>query len=119
MPPAIFLPEAADDLATAHANYEALSAGLGDRFLEAVRRSVSLIETNPALYGEVAPGIRACLTRQFPFEDVGTEANVRVGRPPVLARSVWRSVTVSWILGTVRPRFGVGGTGNRTGEGDL
>ena len=67
MPPAIFLPEAADDLATAHANYEALSAGLGDRFLEAVRRSVSLIETNPALYGEVAPGIRACLTRRFPF----------------------------------------------------
>ena len=67
MPPAVYLPEAADDLTTAYTDYEARSAGLGDRFLEAVRRSVSLIEANPALYGEVAPGIRACLTRRFPF----------------------------------------------------
>ena len=67
MPPAIFLPEARDDIDTAYANYEARSVGLGDRFLEAVRRAVSLVEASPTLYGEVAPGIRACLTRRFPF----------------------------------------------------
>jgi plasmid stabilization system protein ParE len=67
MPTAIYLPEAQDDIDTAYIDYQSRSAGLGDRFLEAVRRAISLIEGNPALYGEVAPGIRAGLVRRFPF----------------------------------------------------
>ncbi len=30
-------------------------------------RAVAGAEANPQLYGEVAPGIRACPTRRFPF----------------------------------------------------
>src|SRR5262245_9555016 len=67
MPPAVYLPEASDDIADAHADYEARSVGLGERFLAAVHQAVAVIESSPALYGEVAPGIRACLTRRFPF----------------------------------------------------
>lgn len=67
MPPVIYLPAAADDIAAAHAAYEVRSAGLGDRFLRAVERAVGVIENNPAQYGEVAPGIRAAPTRRFPF----------------------------------------------------
>ncbi|MBA4188224.1 MAG: hypothetical protein C0467_09440 [Planctomycetaceae bacterium] len=67
MPPAIYLPEAGDDIADARAGYEARATGLGDHFLEAVHRAVVRIEGNPLLYGEIAPGIRACLTRRFPF----------------------------------------------------
>lgn len=67
MPPSIFLQEAGNDVAEARAGYEARAAGLGDRFLEAVHRAVAIVEGNPQLYGEVAPGIRACLTRRFPF----------------------------------------------------
>jgi plasmid stabilization system protein ParE len=76
MPPAIYLPEAADDVTDARAGYEARAAGLGDRFLDAVGRAVARVEANPRLYGEVADGIRACPTRRFPFvvyyrEDAG------------------------------------------------
>jgi plasmid stabilization system protein ParE len=67
MPTAVFLPEARDDLDTAYTDYQARAAGLGDRFLEAVQRTVGLIEGNPSLYGEVAPGIRAGMVRRFPF----------------------------------------------------
>ncbi|HEV3385272.1 MAG TPA: type II toxin-antitoxin system RelE/ParE family toxin [Gemmata sp.] len=67
MPTAIYLPEARDDIDTAYSDYESHSTGLGDRFLEAVAKVVHLIETNPALYGEVAPDIRAAMTRRFPF----------------------------------------------------
>lgn len=67
MTPSIYLPEARDDVDAAYAGYEARAAGLGDRFLEAVRQAVGRVEGNPAQYGEVAPGIRACPTRKFPF----------------------------------------------------
>ena len=67
MPPVIYLSEAADDVAEARADYEAKSAGLGDRFLDAVHRAASVFESNPFLYGEVAAGIRACPTKRFPF----------------------------------------------------
>ncbi len=67
MPTASYLPEARDDIDTAYTDYEARSPGLGDRFLDAVAQVVRLIEGNPVLYGEVAPGFRAAPTRRFPF----------------------------------------------------
>ncbi|QDU24291.1 type II toxin-antitoxin system RelE/ParE family toxin [Urbifossiella limnaea] len=67
MTPVVFLPDAQDDIDTVYAGYEARLVGLGGRFLRAVSRTVALIEVNPHLYGEVAPGIRAALTRRFPL----------------------------------------------------
>lgn len=66
MPPAVYLPEARDDIDEAFTQYQARLLGLGDRFLAALARSVSLIETNPLLFGEVAPGNRAAPLRKFP-----------------------------------------------------
>lgn len=67
MTPVVYLPEARDDIDAVYAGYEARLVGLGDKFLRALARTVGLIEANPVLYGEVAPGIRAALTRRFPF----------------------------------------------------
>jgi plasmid stabilization system protein ParE len=67
MPTAIYLPEARDDINVAYMNYEGRLIGLGDRFLDAIARSVRLIEGSPVLYAEVVPGIRAAPTRRFPF----------------------------------------------------
>ncbi len=67
MTPVIYLTEAQDDIDAAFTGYEARSAGLGGRFLDAVARTVGLVAGNSLLYGEVAPGIRAALTRRFPF----------------------------------------------------
>ena len=67
MPPVIYLAEAADDIAAARADDESRSAGLGNRFLDAVYRAVALIEGSPRLDGEVAAGIRAGPTKRFPF----------------------------------------------------
>lgn len=66
MPPAVYLPEARDDIDVAYATYEARLIGLGDRFLNALRRAIEVIENNPQLYGEVAPDIRAAVLRRFP-----------------------------------------------------
>jgi hypothetical protein len=49
--PAVYLPQVEDDVAAAHAGYERLQAGLGDRFLAAVRDQVDGIRSNPQLYG--------------------------------------------------------------------
>lgn len=66
MPPAVYLPEARDDIDEAYTQYQARLLGLGDRSLAALARSVGLIETNPLLFGEVGPGIRAVPLRKFP-----------------------------------------------------
>ncbi len=62
-----YLPEARDDLDAAYTEYEARAAGLGDRFLDALHRTAAQLETFPAMYGEVAPNIRAALLRRFPY----------------------------------------------------
>jgi toxin ParE1/3/4 len=67
MPPAIYLPEARDDIDEAYASYELRQASLGDRFLGALADRIAVIEGNPKLYGEVLPGIRAALLRKFPY----------------------------------------------------
>ena len=67
MLPILYALEAASDLDLAVIEYELRRAGLGDRFLEAVRQRAEAIRTNPALYGEVSPDIRAAPVRRFPY----------------------------------------------------
>jgi plasmid stabilization system protein ParE len=67
MPPAVYLPEARDDIDAAYTHYQTRSAGLGERFLASLQRTSGLVEANPLLYGEVAPGIRAAPLRRFPY----------------------------------------------------
>jgi plasmid stabilization system protein ParE len=67
MPAVAYLPEARDDIDQAYAGYERQRPGLGDGFLEALRRQLKLIEVNPALYGEVYNGARAAVLRRFPY----------------------------------------------------
>lgn len=65
--PVVFLPEAADDIAGAHAGYERQSTGLGDRFLEALRDLIDRVRDEPRLYGIFRRGVRAAPIRGFPF----------------------------------------------------
>ena len=65
--PVIYLPEAEDDIVSAHEEYEGHLEGLGDRFARAVRDQVERIAAMPEMYGEIADGVRAALLRHFPF----------------------------------------------------
>ncbi|MCI0460959.1 MAG: type II toxin-antitoxin system RelE/ParE family toxin [Gemmataceae bacterium] len=65
--PVVYLPEAQDDIDAAYAYYEQCLAGLGDRFLEALRDCVSRIADAPEMYGIVYQDIRAAPLRRFPY----------------------------------------------------
>lgn len=54
MPPAIYLPEARDNIDEAYTHYQNRSAGLGERFLTSLQRTIGQVETSPQLYGEMA-----------------------------------------------------------------
>jgi len=62
-----FIPQARDDIDAAYAYYESRQSGLGDRFLDELRRVIGLIEGNPRMYGEVIDGVRAAALRRFPY----------------------------------------------------
>jgi plasmid stabilization system protein ParE len=63
----VYLPEAEDDIAAAHASYDAQRPGLGDEFLEALRDTIVLITDNPQLYGLFRKDIRAAPLKRFPY----------------------------------------------------
>ena len=65
--PAVYLPEADDDVAEAHGYHEQQLAGLGDEFVAAVREAVQRIEDNPQMYGGFRRDIRAAPMRRFPY----------------------------------------------------
>jgi plasmid stabilization system protein ParE len=65
--PAVYLPEAEDDVAAAHAHYEQQRAGLGDQFVEAVREAVDRIRDNPQMYGLFRSDVRAAPLKRFPY----------------------------------------------------
>lgn len=67
MIPSSYLPEAREDIDEAFTYYESIRTGLGDRFLTALSKRVEQIESSPALFGEVLPGIRAVLVKKFPY----------------------------------------------------
>jgi plasmid stabilization system protein ParE len=64
--PVVYLPQAEDDIDAAYRNYEQHLAGLGDRFLEALRDRIDYIGDNPKAYGVFRRDIRAAPLRKFP-----------------------------------------------------
>ncbi len=62
-----FLPQAEADIESAHDWYEQKRVGLGDKFLEELRRTVDRIRDHPHLYGVVRKQIRAGPLRRFPW----------------------------------------------------
>ena len=67
MKPVKFLAQAAAEMNAAAAYYEREQADLGKRYLAAVQEVIRKIQINPALYPVVAPGVRRCLAKTFPF----------------------------------------------------
>ena len=64
--PVAYLPEAQDDIDAAYAQYEQRQAGLGDRFLDALRQAIERTADTPELYGTVHQDVRAAPIRRFP-----------------------------------------------------
>ena len=64
---ATYLPEARDDIDAAYLHYERRRTGLGDQFVDELRKAVARIEGSPLLYGEVFEDIRAAMLRRFPY----------------------------------------------------
>ena len=75
--PAVYLPEAEDDVDAGYAWYEGQLAGLGNQFLEVLREVVDRIRDNPQLYGVFHRDIRTAPLGRFPYvvyyRDRGTD----------------------------------------------
>jgi plasmid stabilization system protein ParE len=65
--PLTYRAEAMEDIDSAHAYYEAQLPGLGDEFVEALRRQMDRIADNPKLYGVLHRRVRAAPMRRFPY----------------------------------------------------
>ena len=60
-------PRFADDLSSATAYYDDISANLGDSFRSAVRQRLEAITKNPELCGRMHDEIRASMVERFPY----------------------------------------------------
>ena len=61
-------PEVASDYTQAYDWYEAQQKGLGERFLQEVRKQLRQISTNPEIHGtKNKKGFREAIVRHFPF----------------------------------------------------
>jgi plasmid stabilization system protein ParE len=65
--PAAFLPEAEEDIVRTRDYYQEHREGLGDEFIEALRKVLDNIQDNPQLYGVFRSDIRAALLKRFPY----------------------------------------------------
>jgi plasmid stabilization system protein ParE len=65
--PAVYLPDAEDDVAAARVHHERQRAGLGDDFVEALREAVDRIRNSPQLYGAFRRDVRAAPLKKFPY----------------------------------------------------
>jgi plasmid stabilization system protein ParE len=65
--PLILRPEAEKDLLNAYRWYDERTAGLGQRFLESVERTLTQIEREPHAFAEIHEGIHRVLTQTFPY----------------------------------------------------
>ncbi|MCI0465106.1 MAG: type II toxin-antitoxin system RelE/ParE family toxin [Gemmataceae bacterium] len=63
----IYLPEAQADVDAAYTGYEQRQTGLGERFLEQLRRRVGAINDNPEMYAVLRDEVRAAPLRRFPY----------------------------------------------------
>ncbi|MBI4664766.1 MAG: type II toxin-antitoxin system RelE/ParE family toxin [Verrucomicrobia bacterium] len=62
-----FHPEAREELWETVRYYDSSGIGLGDEFVEEVAKSISRILAFPELWQPIAPGIRRCRTKRFPY----------------------------------------------------
>ena len=65
--PAVYLPEAEEDVVAAQDHDERKQSGLGDQFLRAVKDRVDRIRGNPLLYGVFRRDLRAAPLHRFPY----------------------------------------------------
>ena len=79
MKPAIFHPQASDELAEAVAYYAKKAGGLGDRFYEVMGRLTVEIEASPRLFRPWRHGTRRHFNKRFPY------ALIYIERPTHLA----------------------------------
>lgn len=63
--PVILRPSAIADVLQIHAELEALTPGLGDRFLDRLHEVLNRIEVAPEMYAEVWRTVRAARLRRF------------------------------------------------------
>lgn len=63
--PVILRPPAEVDIRESRATYEAIRAGLGDRFVSRVQEVLERIEFMPEMYGVVWHDVRAARLRRF------------------------------------------------------
>jgi toxin ParE1/3/4 len=64
----VIRPNAEADVREARSWYESRRAGLGDEFLEAIRRAVRLLEEEPERRPFYYRDFRRLLTRRFPYK---------------------------------------------------
>lgn len=62
-----FLEPARNELDDAYAWYEMEQSGLGRRFLAEIQFSLKRISVFPDSCAVIAPGLRRCMTRKFPY----------------------------------------------------
>lgn len=67
MTPLVVEPEAELDIADAYDWYEDQRAGLGERFLTAVRECLDRVQAHPLAYPVIEHGVRRALLRTFPY----------------------------------------------------
>jgi len=67
MTPLVVEPGAELDIADAYDWYEAQRAGLGERFLTAVRECLEEVQDSPLAYPVIEHGVRRALLRTFPY----------------------------------------------------
>ncbi len=60
-------PALAAELAAVRDHYEALSPGLGRGFVDEFEQQVQRMATAPERWLVVAPGLRRCLMKRFPY----------------------------------------------------
>jgi toxin ParE1/3/4 len=92
--PAVYLPEAEDDVAAEYAHYEQQRAGLGDQFLEALRETVDRIRDNPQMFGVFRRDIRAAPLQRFPsvvyYRDRGSDVLIIAVQHGRRSSRAWR-----------------------------
>ncbi len=62
-----FHPEAQMEMVESAKYYEAEQAGLGKRFLEAIRTSTQKVRLFPSIYHRLHGEVRRCCVERFPF----------------------------------------------------
>jgi plasmid stabilization system protein ParE len=73
-----YLVPAKVELVSAQDHYEARQKGLGNEFINEIQRAIEHILQNPEASLRLAPGIRGCLTRRFPYGIIYTQQDDQI-----------------------------------------